>query len=50
MSNTKKGNILYHLWVTKEEERLMFESMGSLPSFVWELIKKINLRGDLQKY
>jgi len=45
----RKGKVLYNLWLTKQEEKLLVESMKSLPSLAWTIIKKANKRGDFLK-
>ena len=49
MANQRKDKVLYNLWLTKQEEKLLLESMKSLPSLAWTIIKKANKRGDFLK-
>jgi len=41
--------VSYELKLTEQEERLLLQSMDSLPSLAWTIIKKANKRGDFKK-
>ena len=44
--NPRKDMVLYNLWLTKDEERVIKECLGSIPSISWLIIKKAFKRGD----
>ena len=41
--------VTYELKLTEQEEKLLLQSMDSLPSLAWTIIKKANKRGDFNK-
>ncbi len=47
--NERKDKILYQFWLTEQEEKLFLESIESIPSLAWALIKKAYKRGDFEK-
>jgi len=47
--NPRKDKVLYGLWLTNQEEKLLLESMKSLPSLVWTIMRKAQKRGDFEK-
>jgi len=49
MQSNRKDKVLYELWMTKDEERVLLEHIKSLPSLVWMVIKKAYKRGDFKK-
>ncbi len=49
MENERKDKIVYQLWLTEQEEKLLLESMNNLPSLALTIIRKLNKRGDFEK-
>lgn len=49
MVNLRKDKVCYNLWLTKQEEKILLESMKSLPSIAWTIVRKANRRGDFEK-
>jgi len=43
------NKVVYELRITKQEEKLLIQSMGSIPSLAWTIIRKANKRGDFKK-
>lgn len=46
----RNGMVLYHLWLTVDEDRVLSQHMEALPSFIWGLMKTAKDRGDFKKY
>ena len=44
--NKRKGMVLYQFWLTEQEEKLLLQSIESIPSLAWAIIKKAYKRGD----
>jgi len=50
MNKSKQiDKVMYKLWLTVDEERLMLENFSNLSSLTWSLIKKAYKRGDFSK-
>ncbi len=49
-TGSRKRKVLYKIWLTTEEERLLSENFTSLPSLVWGMMKRAYNRGDFEKY
>lgn len=49
MVNKRKDKVCYNLWLNKQEEKLLMESMKSIPSLAWTIVKKAHKRGDFKK-
>ena len=45
--NLMKGKVLYHLWLTEQEAKLLSESVKLIPSIAVTIIRKAYKRGDL---
>jgi len=41
--------VCYNLFLTKQEEKLLLETIKSVPSVAWIIIKKAHKRGDFFK-
>ena len=41
--------VTYELKLTEQEEKLLLQSINSLPSLAWTIIKKANKRGDFKQ-
>ena len=46
MVNKRKGKVCYNLWLTEQEEKLLLESIETIPSLAWTIVRKANKRGD----
>jgi len=47
--NPRKDKVCYVLWITKQEEKILLDSLGKIPSIAWTLINNANERGDFEK-
>ena len=45
----RKDMVCYNLWLTQQEEKMLLESMKTIPSLAWTIVRKANKRGDFEK-
>ena len=43
------NKVIYEIRLTEQEEKLLLQSINSLPSLAWTIIKEANKRGDFKK-
>lgn len=48
-NNERKDKVIYSLWLTEQEEKLLLESFEKVSSVSWAIIKQAHERGDFEK-
>lgn len=49
LEDSKKGKVLYHLWLNEDEMKLVEMGEDGLPSVFWGVIMDAKKRGDFCK-